>query len=270
VVTTYLTSIQLLINGGYRHETRKKDETRQVHDKDKNGNLMYDADTGKPVMGNRTITRKIVQTVPVESNAKKIENLHPFPNTTFPMAAGNGMAAGMAGTLLRKRLEPAEEGWVEERIRKASDFCYVPPEWGVEPKKPEVKDEEDGSEDEAEDDGTDKRIPTTRVKTELGEDDINDLWRYAHQEVFDIQYLRRMYPDQYPEPDADGEGEGAEDGDEEEEEEEEGEEEEEEEEEEPEGTQAPVALKHAVHQPVPGVPILSLSFVHKFVETGDV
>lgn len=202
------------------------------------------------------------------------------------------MAAGMAGTLLRKRLEPMEESWVEERIRKASEWCFVPEEWGIAPRKPDATtataiatEEEDEEDAVLESERLDSEaIPTTRVKNVLSADEIVDLWKHAHQEVFDIKYLRQKYPASYPDPGAQGAEDGEEEGEEGDEDEEEEEEEFEDvmdtsggaETEEKDAAKPNVVRKKVtvgrlpVHEPVEGLPVLSLGFAHKFGEIGEV
>ncbi|EDU50038.1 conserved hypothetical protein [Pyrenophora tritici-repentis Pt-1C-BFP] len=273
--------------GGYRHQSKLVTQKHRIPSKDAKGNIVLDA-SGKEVLVDRDIRRRIATTQALPTNTSRFEALHPFPNPLFPMNAGGGMAAGMAGTLLRKRLEPMEEGWVEERIRKASEWVYVPEEWGIEPKKPDaaaIKQTEDEDEDEVpESERLDSEaIPTTRVKDALSADDIKKLWQHAHQEVFDMKYLRQLYPKSYP-------AEDAQDLNEEEEEEEEGDEDEEEDDEEFEdvmdtsgGQEAVtediakpkvvkkkvVSGKLPVHQPVEGVPVLSMGYVYGFAESGE-
>ncbi|CAN9164500.1 hypothetical protein CUC08_Gglean012079 [Alternaria sp. MG1] len=292
LVTSYLNSIHLLINGGYRHQSKLITQKHHVPSKDAAGNPVVDS-AGNAVLVERDVRRRMTSIQALPPNTAKFEALHPFPNPSFPMNAGGGMAAGMAGTLLRKRLEPMEEGWVEERIRKASEWCFVPEEWGIGPRKPDATSatKQDATEDEDDEDQVpeserldSEAIPTTRVKNPLSADEIVDLWKHAHQEVFDQKYLRQKYPASYPDPGAQDAGEG-------EEEEEEGDEEEEEEEEEFEdvmdtsggaetagqdAVKAKVVKKKVtvgklpVHEPVDGVPVLSLGFAHKFSEIGEV
>ena len=245
------------------------------------------------------------------------------------MNAGGGMAAGMAGTLLRKRLEPMEEAWVEDKMRKAGEWLYIPEEWGIDMKKAEngkdtkaniggkeAEEEAENGDKENEDDDNDndndddddaqvpeserldsEAIPTKRVKNVLSADAIKDLWQHAHQEVFDIKYLRRTYPGSYPAEDAHDANEGDEDEGEDEDEEQGDDEDEDDDDDDDEFEDAmdtsggrhgsganadaakPVVMmkkKKAVvgklqtHQPVLGVPVLALGVVHKFMETGEV
>ncbi|CAG5178953.1 uncharacterized protein ALTATR162_LOCUS8959 [Alternaria atra] len=292
LVTSYLNSIHLLINGGYRHQSKLVTQKHRVPSKDAAGNPMVDS-AGNAILVERDVRRRMTSIQALPTNTSKFEALHPFPNPSFPMNAGGGMAAGMAGTLLRKRLEPMEEGWVEERIRKASGWCFVPEEWGIEPRKSDAATttKQDAAEDENDEDEVpeserldSEAIPTTRVKNPLSADEIVDLWKHAHQEVFDQKYLRQRYPASYPDPGAQDAGEGEED-------EEEGDEEDEEEEEEfedvmdtsggaeteeknvakPKVVRKKVTVgKLPVHEPVDGVPVLSLGFAHKFSEIGEV
>ncbi|KAF1941271.1 hypothetical protein EJ02DRAFT_404992 [Clathrospora elynae] len=264
LVTSYLSSIQMLIHGGYKHVRETRTSIIQIPAKDaKTGAPLYEDDGVTPSLIDRKVSRKVVETVPQKSNAAVLRALHPFPNTLFPMTMGGGAGAGMAGTLLRKRLEPAEEGWVEERLRKAGEWCYVPAEWGVEPKKASAtattknKDDEEGD-GEVHASEADEEIPTTRVHAPLSEDDIIELWRCAHQEVFDPKYLQRTY------------GGGDDEGDEEGNEGEEGEEDEEEEFEDAMDTSgAPEEVKEEVQEEKPTLPVSALGVMHMFTGTGE-
>lgn len=292
IVTNYISAIHLLINGGFRHTDKKVQQKERVVSKDALGNPILDA-SGHDTFVDKDIWRRLIATHPLPTNTEKFQALHPFPNPSYPMNAGGGMAAGMAGTLLRKRLEPMEEGWVEDKIRKAGEWLYVPEEWGVDMKKPNARaDKQDGEEEEEEEDGVpeserldSEAIPTKRVKDALSGEAIKDLWQHAHQEVFDLKYLRRTYPASYP---TEGAQEANEDDDEEGDEEEGDEEEEEEEfedvmdtsggqEEGKEDESRPKLMKKKVlvgklpvHQPMDGVPVLSLGVVHRFAEIGEV
>ncbi|KAH6878138.1 hypothetical protein BKA58DRAFT_376584 [Alternaria rosae] len=287
-VTSYLNSIHLLINGGYRHQSKLVTQKHHIPSKDAAGNPMVDS-AGNAVLVERDVRRRMTSIQALPTNTAKFEALHPFPNSSFPMNAGGGMAAGMAGTLLRKRLEPMEESWVEERIRKASEWCFVPEEWGIAPRKSEptattaIEEEEEDTVPESERLDS-EAIPTTRVKDVLSADEIVDLWKHAHQEVFDIKYLRQKYPASYPDPGAQGADDGEEEGEEGDEDEEEEEEEFEDvmdtsggaETEEKDAAKPKVVRKKVtvgrlpVHEPVDGVPVLSLGFAHKFAEIGEV
>lgn len=180
-----------------------------------------------------------------------------------------------------------EENWVESRLQKAAEFAHVPASWGIEPKREEVKDEHAG--DDGANEGAAERMPTKRVNGTLSEDDLLEMWKSAHQEAFDQGYLKAKYPSLYG-----GAGEGEAEG----EDEDAGEDEEEEDDEEddfedamdtsgaPEVATAPSGAvaapsvpgraaratsptKPAMHKPIPGLPVLSLGFVHKFMTSGE-
>lgn len=280
------------MHGGFKHNSKTTSVTRQVPQQDENGNNITNPD-GTPALISKVVDVTTYNDTLINGQADRVRALHPFPIPPFPI-----MGAGMntANTLLRKRLEPKEEEWVEARLRKASEFAHVPSEWGIEPRKSDAKTEKDDSDSDEDkdegDDGAAERLPTKRVKGTLDEDQILDLWKFAHQEAFDAQYLRRKYPEAY------GEGEGDGDGDEEGDSPTDDEKDEDEEEFEdvmdtsgaPEASAAPeiskstdkseapglepapvtVPAKPAAHQPVPGLPVLSLSFVHKFMSSGEV
>lgn len=293
VVTSYLDSFNILINGGYKHTSEQIKETRQVPQKDNDGNVVTHED-GTPVLESKEFAKTDYRDIHIPAHGDRIKALHPFPIAPFPIMQGNG--AGMATTLLRKRLEPTEEGWVEQRLQKAAQFADVPAEWGIEPRKLEAKEVKDKDDSDAEDNATTDRMPTKRVQGSLSDDDIMQMWKYAHQEVFDQQYLKSRYPEEY----GGGEGEG-DMGDEEgsvyEDESPEGKDEDEEDEDDdfedvmdlsdtPDATKVELAVatappppsaaaraaapnKLAVHKPIPGLPVLSLSLVHKFMASGD-
>ena len=295
LVTSYLTSFNTFMYGGYKHNVINTTETRQVAKQDDAGNVMTNGD-GTPILITKDIPKTTYSDTAMHGQAERVRALHPFPMPPFPIIQGGmpGPAAGLANTLLRKRLEPKEEEWVEGRLRKASEFAHVPGEWGIEPKRPDAKDEKEDSDSDDDGDDTVERLPTKRVKGTLTEDDILDLWKYAHQEAFDRRYLKSKYPDLYGATDGDGEGdeEGGSSSDDEE-----GDEEEDELEDAMDTSGAPdisvetansqgprqaetsrsaaVAIRStapahsSVHQPVPGLPVLPLGFVHKFMSSGE-
>jgi hypothetical protein len=284
LITAQLSSIHLLINGGPNQESKAVRYTRLVPVKDPiTGKNKVDAQGNEEKVEKEEKRRELV-IVEHERNAERIGALHTFPNGLLPMNANGGMAAGMAGTLLRKRLEPVEEAWIEERVRKAGEWCFIPEEWGVEAKKADAGKEEDGNESEEEKIDEADRLEsenflTTRVRATLGEDEIMDLWQHAHQEVFDKAYLQRTYGGDLPEEEVQAGPEG------EEGEEEEGDDEDDEEFEDAmdtsgdavkEDEKVVVVVKRKVlagipvHQPAPGLPVQSFSVAHKFREIGDV
>lgn len=174
--------------------------------------------------------------------------------------------AGLAQTLLRKRLEPGEEKWVEERLARAAGFARVPGEWEIEPRKTEVLDEDEEEKDDAK--GKEKKQSTKRMKGTMTEDELIQLWDFAHRTVFDQEYQQTLF--------AEGEGE-----DEDEDEDEEGEEDEDEESGEAmdtSGAPVPAAAtgptskaRRARPESVPaGPPVLPLGFVHRFMTSGEV
>jgi hypothetical protein len=284
LVTTQISATLLLINGGPNQIWKAQTYKRLVPVKDPlTGKNKVDGQGNEEKIEKEFSKRELV-VQEFERNAEKIGALHTFPNGLFPMNAAGGTAAGMAGTLLRKRLEPVEEAWLEERVRKAGEWCFIPEEWGVEAKKADASKDEDGDESEEEEiDEADRlgseSIPTTRVRATLGEDEIMDLWQCAHQEVFDKAYLQQKYGSGLQaEVQA---GEEGEEGDEEE-----GDDDEEEEEFEDvmdtsgdaakEDEKVVVVKRKAVagklpaHQPAPMLPVLSMNFANKLSEIGEV
>jgi hypothetical protein len=272
VINSYLTSINAYINGSYRH----KEEAI----KDTNGKPILDSEKN-PLMSYRDTAN--------EGHADQIGAMHVYPQAPFPMT--NEQLAGMASILLDKRMGPPEEKWVEERLRKAAEFAYVPGEWGIEARKAvDVKKEEnEDEEDDGEQKGALEGLPMKRVKGTLNEDQIMEMWTVGHKTTFDKTYQ-----------DEKGIGEVEEEDEEEEDEDEEMEdvkvegltpsqggaanaapdqdmEDGEEESEAPETPKAPPApvvmiqrAPPAVHKPVPGVPVMALGIVHRFMASGDV
>ncbi|KAI8938060.1 hypothetical protein NX059_005733 [Plenodomus lindquistii] len=279
LVSNYVNQFNKLINGGYQHTA--EEIVTKVPKVDDNGNIVKDS-MGNTVDSGKEVTKTIYRDIPEPAQRDRIKALHPFPIPPFPMHLPH--AQGMANTLLRKRLEPMEENWVEKRLQRAAEFAYVPEAWGVEPRKPEKKDgddEQDSDDDDASEDAD--TMPLKRVKGSLGEDDLVEMWKSAHQEAFDQQYLRMKYPNIY------GEDTGA--GDDDDDDDDSGDDDDDDEDEfedvmdtsgAPE-TAAPAAapatsqdpahaattVKSDVHQPVPGQPILPLGFMHRFMVLGE-
>lgn len=266
-INAHLTSINGYLNGSYK---RTAEEVRNSE-----GNVILD-DEKNPKM--------IYRHYENPASKEKVGAMHVFPVAPFPMM--NEKLAAMALTLLDKRLGPTEEKWVEERLRKAAEFAYVPGEWGIEAKKTEVKEEAEEDSDEDDMKGWDEGLPTKRVKGTLNEDELMDLWAVGYRAAFDRQYQRDKRFGQ-----SDGEEGKEEDEDEDEEMEDveveglagskgegaqdEDDEEDEEDEEEAKAPPAPPVqlIKrgvHTVHKPVPGAPIMPLEIIHRFMVTGEV
>jgi hypothetical protein len=257
-VNSYLTSLNIFINGGRKHAVEPKK-----------------TDSGKVLKSKQGVDELRYNDITIQPHADTIKNLHPFPIAPYPNT--NDHLAGLAQTLLRKRLEPTEEKWIEDRLAKALEFASVPPEWGIEPKKPadQVAKENDSENDE-EIGGALGRY-SKRTQGTLTEDQLVQRWNSAHMWFFNPPQMQE------------GDGEGEEDyasG-------EEGSEEEEFEdamntplpdessarpapqEAEPEKPTAPpppvVMVQEAeppVHKPVPGMPVLELGLIQRFMATG--
>jgi hypothetical protein len=275
-INSKLTSINGYINGYYKHAEEPI--------KDSNGNPMLDEE-------NNPRMRYIDTANPGE--AERIGALHAFPLAPYPINV-NDQLAYMADILLEKRLGPNEQKWVEERLRKAAEFAYVPGELGIDARKPvEVKDESDDEDDGMK--GWNDGIPTKRIKGTLNEDQIMEMWSVGHKTAFDKTYAKNMRFDE-------GEGEDEDEDDEEEDMEDvkiegltptvggdaqgaraqgtEGDqdmgdgEDGSEDADTPKAPPVPVVMIQrappAVHKPVPGKPSLSLSFVHRFMTSGEV
>jgi hypothetical protein len=250
-ITFYISSINAWINGSYQH---KSEEARNAD--------------GKPILDGLKNAVMVYRDVVLEGQADRMAALHPFPQAPFPMR--DERLAGMALHLLDKRLGPAEEKWVEERVRKAAEFAYVPGEWGVEPRKPtiEMKGEEESDDVKGWDDG----LPTKRVKGALNEDQLMELWGKGHRAAFDKQYANEM---RFGQDDYDEEQEGGADetGEEEEEDEDMGEDEQVEEVDTPKAPPAPPVqmiqrAPQKVHLPIVGARKLLSTKVGKFMASG--
>lgn len=254
-VNSHITTLNTFINGGRKHivESRKTDAGKVLKNKQGNDEVRY-------------------TDIAVPSHADTIRNLHPFPIAPYPNT--NEHLAGLAQTLLRKRLEPTEEKWIEDRLAKALEFASVPSEWGIEPRKPE-KDEE-GNESDSETDG----VPTMRsrfskrVKGNLTEEQLVQRWNTAHKWFFDppqTNFDEEEYAsgedgeedeDEFedamntPIPDAPTEHDQLE-----------------------EDSTKPAALLPPIvmiqeaeppaHKPVPGMPVLELGIIQRFMATGQ-
>ena len=86
--------------------------------------------------------------------------------------------AGLVETLLRKKAGPKEDKWVEDRLGKAAEFCYVPADFDVEVKAPAVDEQED-EEDQKEVEGGFKPTKVERRKGVLTEDELLEIWSDA-------------------------------------------------------------------------------------------
>ncbi|KAF1913635.1 hypothetical protein BDU57DRAFT_456053 [Ampelomyces quisqualis] len=260
LANNYLTSISAYLNGSYK----PREEALRTAD-------------GKPMLDHEKNPRIRHIDVATEGAAGKVGALHVFPQAPFPM--GNERLAGMAAVLLDKRLGPPEEKWVEERLRKAAEFAYVPGEWGIEANKKVTGDEEQDDDDQDEDEDLKEwydALFTKRLKGSLNEDQIGEIWAAGHQAAFDRAYQMEKNLSA-PGGDEESFEEGFEDEDEDEDEEEM----------EDDGIEdigdvdtpepppsAPVVMIQrappAVHRPVPGVPTMSLGLVHRFMATGEI
>lgn len=256
-VNSYITTLMTTINGGRRYtlENRK-------------------TDAGKVLKNKQNDARRDYRDVEIEPQADIIRNLHPFPTSPYP--GTDDRVNTVAQGLLRKRMEPAEEKWVQERLQKALEFATLPAEWGIEARKASADKEEKDSGDE-----TDAEAPSTaigkfnkRVNGVLTEEQLVQRWNSAHMWFFNP-----------PRTDFDDEGE-YEDG-------EEGDDEDDEDGfEDAMGTPAadagaqpsqedvqlskpppPVVMiqeaEPPVHKPVPGMPVLDLGVIQKFMATGQ-
>ena len=261
-VNQFITTLNTTINGGRKHiaESRK-------------------TDAGKVLRNTQGDEEYRYNDIAIPSQGDTIRNLHPFPISPFP--GTNEHLSGLTQTLLRKRLEPTEEKWVEDRLAKALEFAYVPPEWGIEPRKPvekECKDNDTESGDVKPDDDGKPKTPfekyNKRSKGTLTEKELVKRWNKAHRKFFGR-------------PGAiSGEGDEEYTSDEGEEEEEEEEEEEfedamdedepaqaaQEEEAKPKTPPPVVVIQEAespVHKPVPGMPVMEVGVSLKFIATGQ-
>ena len=212
----------------------------------------------------------------IPAQAETIKNLHPFPIAPFPNT--NDHLAGLAQTLLRKRLEPTEEKWIEDRLSKALEFAAVPPEWGIEPKKPSDKDAEKDGDNEAESDNSSLVARfSKRTKGTLTEEQLVQRWNTAHMWFFNPPQTSFEEEEEY------ASGEEVEEGDDEDQEFEDAMDTPAPDasvaqpatQEEPAKPAAPppiVIIQEAeppVHKPVPGMPVLELGLIQRFMATGQ-
>ncbi|KAJ8109740.1 hypothetical protein OPT61_g7236 [Boeremia exigua] len=256
-VNSYISTFNTLINGGRKHvaESRKTDSGKVLKNKQGNDEVRY-------------------SDITIPSQADTIRNLHPFPIAPFP--GTNEHLSGLTQTLLRKRLEPTEEKWVEDRLAKALEFANVPAEWGIEPRKPSEKEVKDSDrETSADQPSTAVDRFSKRAKGTLTEEQLVQRWNSAHTWFFNPPQTSFDEGEEY----ASGE-----------EDEEEGEEDDEfedamnpaapdasaqpaqEEDVKPAAPPAQVVMiqeaEPPVHKPVPGMPVLDLGVIQKFMATG--
>ena len=83
MVTNYITSIHVLINGGFRHQNKLVTQKQRIPSKDAAGNSIRDVG-GNDVFVERDVRRRLIATQPLPTNSDKLLALHPFPNPTFP------------------------------------------------------------------------------------------------------------------------------------------------------------------------------------------
>lgn len=256
-VNGYITTLMTTINGGRRYtlENRKTDAGKVLKTKSNDGRRDY-------------------RDVEIEPQADIIRNLHPFP--TSPYTGTDEHVNTVAQGLLRKRMEPAEEKWVEERLQKALEFATLPPEWGIEARKPSST--EDAKKES--DDEIDAVAPSTavnkfnkRVDGILTEEQLVQRWNSAHTWFFNPPRTDFDDEDEYEE---------GEEGDEEDDED--GFEDAmatpaadagsqpSQEDVQPAKPPPPVVMiqeaEPPVHKPVPGMPVLDLGVIQKFMATG--
>ncbi|KAF2265286.1 hypothetical protein CC78DRAFT_532498 [Lojkania enalia] len=135
---------------------------------------------------------------------KLLSSLHPYPIPPFPVEERNTLLE----TLLRKKAQPEDEKWIDERLRKAAEFCDVPKEWGIQSSKKDegpAEQKENGKADEGEgDDLEDGDGAIKRVQGSLSEEELVRTWSLAGK-WSEEQYqhvIERMYPDLKSEEDS--------------------------------------------------------------------
>jgi hypothetical protein len=117
--------------------------------------------------------------------AQILSRLRPYPIPPFPAAEPG--KDGFVQTILRKKLEPAAEQWVEDRIRTAKEFCDVPEDWGI-----ETKPDEDEEEKKGEDEQKDEYGGIQRLKTDMKEHEITEVWSAAGNKAIPLYELFEM------------------------------------------------------------------------------
>ena len=124
---------------------------------------------------------KVIKTV-FPPKAPIIRSLHPYPTPPFPAEQNYGLI----DVLLRKRISPEAEKWVLERLQRAQEFCDVPEDWEIGPRKEEDASEDDaGDEDNSDEDEDDEEKPfkIRRRKRVLTEEEFRDLWADASKQA---------------------------------------------------------------------------------------
>lgn len=211
----------------------------------------------------------------IPAQAETIRNLHPFPIAPFPNT--NDHLAGLGQTLLRKRLEPTEEKWISDRLSKALEFASVPPEWGIEPKKSNDKDAEKDSDSKTDEDSSSLVTRfSKRTKGTLTEEQLVQRWNTAHMWFFNPPQTS-FDEEEY------ASGEEGEEGEDEDQEFEDVmdtpaldasavQPATQEESAKPPAPPPVVVIQEAeppVHKPVPGMPVLDLGLIQRFMATGQ-
>jgi hypothetical protein len=118
-----------------------------------------------------------------QTNAQLLSRLRPYPIAPFNTVE----KFGIVETLTRKKVEPHDETWIENRIRKAAEFCDVPSDWNIEPRSGNAHVSEGGAmvmddddrlnEHDIDEDEDDPYGGFKRTKTNLDEEQISQLWR---------------------------------------------------------------------------------------------
>jgi hypothetical protein len=96
-----------------------------------------------------------------------LSKLKVYPIAPFPAAE----KVQIIDSFTRKKPQPRDETWIEDRLRTASEFCAVPEDFDIEPAKP--KDDAEKQE------GDEGYGDVKRVKTHLNEEDIAGVWATA-------------------------------------------------------------------------------------------
>jgi hypothetical protein len=183
------------------------------------------------------------------STTHTFASLHPYPISPYPI---NDVALGNLATAhLRKTLEIHDQDWVTDCIAKASEFAYVPEDWGVELRHPEAAEVEAGKDDE-DDAGGNAASRVKRTKGSLDEDQLMELWTQSAELVYaEIDHVQTGSKD-----------------DEEDEEEEDDDDEDEDEDEEMGGVDQRTDAEAGKAKIVVVQPLMPIEVLHKFTMTG--
>ncbi|KAF2109190.1 hypothetical protein BDV96DRAFT_604929 [Lophiotrema nucula] len=123
---------------------------------------------------------------------KLLAQLHPYPIAPYP----NEEKFALVDALIRKKPQPADEKWIEDRIRKAGEFCELPDN---------LKEFKSAKTDDADASKADEDEGPKRIKGKLDQASIKELWSSAQRWSNDQaqKVMQEFYPDATSEDDED-------------------------------------------------------------------